>query len=172
MPKVKKLTAFAGQDPIFIDANIFLFHAFDTRDEAVEFLKKVEAKAVNAWTASLTLNEVFFKILMQQASQYLDSVTVAGVKRLLRNPKQRETIMRPVQAYRLYLQGLVSTGLHIIEITAEDMMVAVEKTRTYGLLITDAAYVAVMSRRGIKHLASDDSDFEVVREIITWKPRI
>ena len=32
------------------------------------------------------------------------------------------------------------------------------------------ASVAVMEREGIKHLASDDGDFEVVKEITLWKP--
>jgi Predicted nucleic acid-binding protein, contains PIN domain len=49
-------------------------------------------------------------------------------------------------------------------------MNALDKTQKYGLLITDAVYVTVMENNKIKHIASDDKDFQEVKEITLWKP--
>jgi hypothetical protein len=38
---VRNLSDFVKKKPIFIDANIFLCHAFDTNDDAVKFLQIV-----------------------------------------------------------------------------------------------------------------------------------
>ncbi len=38
----KNLKDFKGKEAIFIDANIFLHHAFDINATSVEFLKKYE----------------------------------------------------------------------------------------------------------------------------------
>ena len=41
----RNLKDFAGKDPIFIDANIFLHHAFDSDAMSVEFLVGVESRS-------------------------------------------------------------------------------------------------------------------------------
>ncbi|GFP19953.1 hypothetical protein HKBW3S03_01457, partial [Candidatus Hakubella thermalkaliphila] len=49
----KNLKDFRGKEPIFIDANIFLHHAFDVNPVSVEFLKKVESFDLKAYTSAL-----------------------------------------------------------------------------------------------------------------------
>ncbi|GFP25587.1 hypothetical protein HKBW3S43_01177 [Candidatus Hakubella thermalkaliphila] len=78
----KNLKDFRGKEPIFIDANIFLHHAFDVNPVSVEFLKKVESFDLKAYTSALVIEEVTFKLIMQSASNFLDKVTLQG-----RSPK-------------------------------------------------------------------------------------
>lgn len=170
MKASKSLMDFSLAAPIFIDANIFLLHAFNANEKAIEFLKKVESQEIKALACSLVLDEVFFKILLQESSNYIKRMRIAEVKKLLKDKERREKVMNPVLEYRTYLNSLFALGLKIEEVTSKDVLTAVTKSMKYGLLITDAVYLAVMKRKGIEHLASNDEDFEGVSEIILWKP--
>ena len=55
---LKRINDFSGKAPIFIDANIFLHHAFNTNQNSVEFLKKVESSGLKGYTSALVLEEV------------------------------------------------------------------------------------------------------------------
>jgi hypothetical protein len=84
MENVKRLKDFKSKEPIFVDANIFLFHALGTNEEAVEFLKHIEIGEIKAVTTSLTLDEVFFKLLIEEASLHLEKTSIFKVKELLK----------------------------------------------------------------------------------------
>ncbi|GFP24421.1 hypothetical protein HKBW3S09_01888, partial [Candidatus Hakubella thermalkaliphila] len=142
----KNLKDFRGKEPIFIDANIFLHHAFDVNPVSVEFLKKVESFDLKAYTSALVIEEVTFKLIMQSASNFLDKVTLQNVKALLKDTESREKVFRPVEEYRGYINSLKDFGLRILDLTDKDMTAVVQKAKTYGLLTADAAHLAVMER--------------------------
>ena len=91
----KNLRDFEGSSHIFIDATIFLHHAFDTNPLSVEFLNRIELSNIKAYTSALVLEEVSYKIMMQSASHYLERVTVRHVKKFLENPKNRGRFYLP-----------------------------------------------------------------------------
>ena len=49
----KNLRDFKGKDAIFIDANLFLNHAFDINPISIEFLKKIESFNYKVCTSAL-----------------------------------------------------------------------------------------------------------------------
>lgn len=166
----KNLKDFKGKEAIFIDANIFLHHAFDINAASVEFLKKVESLNLKAYTSALVIEEVTFKLTMQSASNFLDRVTLQGVKVLLKDIKTKEKVFKPILEYRGYIDTLKDFGLMILDLTDKDMAAAIQTAKTYGLITADAAHIAVMERRGIPHIASNDSDFKAVNNITLWTP--
>jgi len=166
----RNLKDFGGKDPIFIDANVFLHHAFDLKSDSVEFLKKVETVNLKAFTSALVIEEITFKLLMQSASNFLPRVNLQKVKTLLQDKVKREEVIAPVEAYRSYINRLKDFGLKVLDLTDEDMKRALQISKTYGLVTADASHVAVMQRTGIRSLASDDSDFQVLKEITVWSP--
>ena len=72
--------------------------------------------------------------------------------------------------YREYIDTLKDFGLAVLDLTDKDMALALEKAKAYGLMMADAAHLAVMERKGISHLASSDSDFKAVSHITLWTP--
>ena len=166
----KNLKDFKEKDAIFIDANIFLHHAFDANSTSVEFLKKVESSNLKAYTSALVIEEVTFKLVIQSASNFLDKVTIPNVKALLKDTRVRERIFEPVTEYRGYIDLLKDFGLTVLDLTDKDMTAAVHKSKTCGLITADAAHIAVMERKGITHLASNDQDFRAVSNITLWSP--
>ncbi len=166
----KNLRDFSGREAIFIDANIFLHHAFDMNPISVEFLKAVECSNLKACTSALVIEEITFKLIMQSASNFLEKLTLQNVKILLKDKKAKEKIFKPVIEYTGYLDMLKNFGLMVLDLTDKDMTAAIKKAKMYGLVTADAAHLAVMERRGIVHMASGDRDFEVVAELTLWSP--
>ncbi len=166
----KNLKDFKGKEAIFIDANIFLHHAFDMNPASVEFLKAVESSNLKAYTSALVIEEVTFKLIMQSASNFLEKVTLQNVKVLLKDAKAKEKVFKPIIEYRGYLDMLKDFGLAVLDLTDKDMTAAIQKAKAYGLIAADAAHLAVMERKDIVHMASSDSDFQVANHITLWSP--
>ncbi len=166
----KNLKDFKGKEAIFIDANIFLHHAFDSSPTSVAFLKIVESFNIKAFTSALVIEEVMFKLVMQSASNFLGKVTLQGIKVFLKDSRNREKVFKPVAEYREYLDRLKDFGLAVLDLTDKDMVLALEKTKAYGLIMADAAHIAVMERKGIVHMASSDTDFKAISNITLWTP--
>jgi predicted nucleic acid-binding protein len=166
----KDLRDFEGGSPVFIDATIFLHHAFDTNPVSVEFLNRIELSNIKAYTSALVLEEVSYKIMMQSASNYLERVTVRHVKKLLENPKNRGQVLSPLVEYMNYIDKLQEAGLNVIDLKGADMKQAAHLARDSGLITADAAHLSVMSRKSIHHIATEDSDFAAVPNITAWYP--
>jgi predicted nucleic acid-binding protein len=166
----KDLRGFDGSSPVFIDATIFLHHAFDTNPVSVEFLNRIELSNIKAYTSALVLEEVSYKIMMQSASNFLERVTVMHVKKLLENPKNRGKVLSPLIEYMDYIDKLQEAGMTVIDLKGSDMRQAAHYAKDTGLITADAAHLAVMFRKSIHHIATEDSDFAALRNITAWSP--
>jgi len=165
-----KLTELPKGSTVFIDANIFLHHAFDINRASIEFLKNVEKGFFKAHTSALVAEELFFKLLMQRASNFLERVSVEKVKTLLKDERKRENIFESIAQYIQYMDTLKHLGLKILEIGEKDLNIAIHLAKRWGIITADAFHIAVMQRKGIVHLVSDDRDFENVNDITLWRP--
>lgn len=168
------LDTFNLAEPIFVDANIFLFHAFahtQHGDAARRFLERVELAEVKAVTSVLVENEVLFKILLQEAAGRLDRPTIWNVRRSLRDDSTfREQVYRPVWRYRDYIEELTHKGLTLVDVTVDQMGQAIDFGYRLGLLITDATHVATWRAHNIVHVATDDEDLWQVPGATAWGP--
>jgi predicted nucleic acid-binding protein len=167
------LANYDASAPIFIDANIFLFHAFDDDKfggTATAFLARVENQEIEALTSSLVIDEVLFKILVQGAAAHLPKPTIWNIKRAMRDEAFVKQTYAPVLEYKAYLEGLAFLGLNIVDVTGAHMFAAPDIGADQALLITDAAHIAVMHHLNIHHLATDDADLAHIPDIIVWTP--
>ncbi|MGB9776703.1 MAG: type II toxin-antitoxin system VapC family toxin [Anaerolineae bacterium] len=168
-----RLCEFDLNEPIFIDANIFLFHAFDDPDygdAATDFLTAVEEGRIRGVTSPLVLDEVFFKIMVQEAAAELAKPTIWNIRKALKDPAFAHRVNGPVRKYKSYLENLILLGLDVPEMRASLMFAAVDISVDTGLFITDASHVALMRDLGITHIASDDDDFASIPDLTLWKP--
>lgn len=88
----------------------------------------------------------------------------------MRSDKNRRLVLKPVLEYVQYLSFLKESGMVIIDLKDSDTMTAVQKSLEYGLLTADAAHLAVMERKGIRHIATGDNDFTAAPHIFLWSP--
>lgn len=166
----KNLRDFEGNTAVFIDANIFLHHAFDSNSVSIEFLSRIETSNIKTYTSALVLEEVSYKIMMQSASNFLERVTAQNVKKFLENPKHRSKVLTPLIEYLDYIDKLQEAGMSVIDLKGSDMKQAAHQAKDTGLITADAAHLAVMLRKSIRHIATEDSDFAGVPDITVWSP--
>jgi len=167
---MRNLKEFEGDEPIFIDANIFLHHAFDSRPGAVEFLARLERQGLRAYTSTLVLEEVMFILLVQSLGMARAADDPAKLNDTLMNPEARKLAMLSVRKYFEYIDVLKACGLQIISLTDGDLSTALDVISGSGIMTADACHVAVMKRKGISHIATADGDFARVADIVAWTP--
>ncbi len=150
-------------EAVFIDANIFIFHVLSDSEygeASTQLLERVERGEINAVTNVLVLNEVAFKILMAELSNYSEKFNIWVARKLLKSKEVAEKAYRPVKKYITYLKGLEK--LEVVGIAPRIAFSSVELGERYGLLPTDSFHLATMKELGIKFIATDDSDFKRV----------
>jgi predicted nucleic acid-binding protein len=168
------LDNFRLAEPIFVDANIFLFHAFADPQygaAARSFLQRIEGREISAITSALVMNEVLFKITIQEAFGRLEHPNVWKVREELRRDIAfRTAVSVPVQQYTGYLVQLAKKGLSVVDITYADMVRSVDIGARHGLFITDATHVAIWQARGIPHVATNDRELWDIPGVTIWAP--
>ncbi|TRZ90467.1 MAG: hypothetical protein D4R88_03680 [Methanosarcinales archaeon] len=70
------LSNFAGDERIFVDANIFIYNALDD-----------------------PMDEVLFKILISEASQHLEKFTLPNLKKEMKKSSFSSKVYKPVREY-------------------------------------------------------------------------
>jgi len=167
---LNSLNDFDSTEEIFVDTNIFLHHAFAANKNSIAFLKRAETRSLKLYTSTLVLEEMICKLMMQASSNFLDRVTTDRVKQFLQDEGNRQKMMESVGKYMEYIRTLQSICLQVLDFSEKDMRDAVRIISLYGLIPADAAHIAIMSRRKIRHLATSDRDFTVVEGITVWSP--
>lgn len=152
--KIKELEDFTGDEPIFIDANIFLYNSLKTP----EFVKSYEN----------FLNEVWFKLIVTGVVREYKVDPRKVARFIKRNPKVLETLDRQRDIIN-EIEEL--PNLEIVDIPKDILSLAKYYSKDYLLLTNDALHLAVMKQNNIINLASNDSDFERVDWINLYKPR-
>lgn len=148
---------------IFVDANIYLFNALDDQrygEASTQFLEKIEQGEIKAVTNVLVLNEVAFKILMAELSNYSEKFNIWIAKKLLKSEEMAANAYKPVKEYLTYLKELEC--LEIIEITPRIAFSSVVLGQRYGLLPSDSFHLATMKEFGTTFIVTDDADFKGV----------
>lgn len=140
------LAHFAGQDEIFVDANIFTYFALGTtkyQDACTDFLMRVEQGEIRAATSDFVLNEVFYALLVGKGSELLGSTRIATIKNhLTQDATLSTTCYRTCRDFWGYLTALQATGLRIISVSAHEQEASLDLGSRYLLLPTDALHVA------------------------------
>jgi predicted nucleic acid-binding protein len=72
--------------------------------------------------------------------------------------------------YEVGIDKMKEAGMTIIDLKGSDMTQSVQHARDNGLITADAAHLAVMQRKSIHQIATEDSDFAVVPDITAWSP--
>ncbi len=110
---------------------------------------------------------------MAEVSTFISKPSLRDIKKKLKESDKEfiRSVYKPVKKYKDYLAELTNEGLHVAELNwqiAADSVVIGEK---YGLLTSDAFHIATMKQNGIRHIATNDSDFDSVEFLTIWKPQ-
>lgn len=150
---------------ILIDANIFIYGLSGQSDECRRFLARCLHEEVTGLALFETVNEVTHRFMIAEAfSKGL--ITSGGAKAL----KQNFQVIPKLTEYWRNTQRLLALNLLFMPANEAIVRTAQGIRQESGLLTNDSMIVACMREYGLSFLASNDADFERVRDIAVFKP--
>lgn len=162
-------------DEIFIDANIWSYFALrnpNFQSDCTRFLERVEQGIVNGVTSNFVLNEVIHVILIGKGSQILDARSISKIKEMLRtNADLSRQCYNACSEFLNYVNVLKAKGLRIIDVGQDSIALSLDIGKQNTLLATDALHAATCNANAIKHIATNDADFDGIDFLSVWKPR-
>lgn len=151
---------------IFVDANIFIYHFSRVSSACRDFLARCESGELEAYTGVHLLLEIAHRLMLLEALQKGLIVGSQPVRKL----KERPDIVRQLNDYNKAVRQIPRMRIRVITLTAQ-ILRGSEAIRTqYGLLTNDSVSIAMMQKRGLRTIATHDSDLRSIPDLIVYSP--
>lgn len=144
----------AGQ-AVFIDANVFIYHLTGRSQACRALLERCEIGEVQGITGVHVVLEVLHRLMMLEAVQK-GLISPGNVARRL---KEHPEVVQVLGEYAQHAGQIPHMGVQVLPVNRELVRVSHEVRRQAGLLVHDSISVAMMERRGMKAIATQDQDF-------------
>lgn len=157
-----------GSD-VFVDANIFVYHfsgPTEYTDSCTAFLQRIEEGKVSGSTSSLVLAETLHRLMIIEAASALRLEPKAAIRHLKAHSEDAKTLT----SHHVAVETIQALGFHILPLSMDDILHSNDLKKAFGLLTNDAINLAIMRRRRLQHIATNDPDFERIPELRVWKP--
>lgn len=154
---------------VFVDANIFVYHfsgPTDLTESCSEFLQRIAEAKLSAHTSTLALAETLHRLMIIEASSKLHLEPKGAVRHLKTHPSDAKTLT----GHLVTIEAVLAMGVKALPIEIEDVVRGNDLKKEFGLLTNDSINLAVMGRHRLKHLATNDLDFERVPGLTVWRP--
>lgn len=154
----------------FIDANILGYASIDVpplTGRCRAFLERVVRGELTAFTTAGVVADALFKTLIIEFARRFAPPDAKPLKLLQAHP---EWIAR-LSHYPAAAQALSRLPIQILPVDWATIEKGVEISVEQQLLTNDAILVGCMRRQGLRHLVTNDDDFDVVADLTVWKPR-
>jgi predicted nucleic acid-binding protein len=162
-----KLSDLLVDGKVFIDANIFLYSAFQHPvfgSTCKDFLVRVEKSEISGNTSEYVLNEVFHKLMIAEVVKTFTQTAKQAVSLIKKKPE----VIEELETIWIEMDIIKSLNISILDGSVFPNFIEISKK--YWLLATDAFHVATMKRYEITNIATNDPDFERVEWITVFKP--
>lgn len=128
---------------VYLDSNVFIFAVLyndERAEKARTILRKISLGELKAVTASLTIDEVVWKVLREKRDRDL--------------------------AIRAGLKILDFENIEIMDVGGRTLRIALKFMEVYPTLHPrDAIHLATALVAGVQTIVSDDADFDPIKEI-------
>ena len=160
------LLIFPSEQPVIIDANIFIYANQRASTQCVKLLERCANNEVYGILPAHILAEVMHLLMLAEAK---DKGLLKGpnpAKQLSKNPQRVKSLNR----YESLIRDLLAIGLQLEPLQREDFITALTLQRQYGLLTNDALFLAIATRLRVTSIVSADSVFKNVQGIFHYSP--
>jgi len=161
-----KLEDLSGETPIFVDANIFIYHFSGISLECRAFLQRCESRQVEAFTGVHIVLEVMHRLMMLEALQ--KGLITGGQP--ARKLKEQPEIIKVLREYNQSVQQIPRLNIRVRTITS-GVVRASEAIRVQnGLMTNDSITVALMRKLSLTAIATADADFDAISVLSVYQP--
>lgn len=164
------LDQFPSGQSCFIDANILTYALVDFEpltSRCRAFLNRVSAGEVQACTSAGTVADALYKTMIIEAAHRFAPAGIKPLSYLQHHPE----VISQLTHYPAAAEALSQLPLPLLEIDWENIVMGIRTGVQQKLLTNDSIIIALMQRRQISHLVTNDDDFDYVPAITVWKPR-
>lgn len=158
----------AGQ-LVFVDANTFVYALAPEPTlgpPCFQFLERIRRKEIEGFTSAHVLSDVAHRLMSLEACATFGWPYAGIANRLKRHP----TEIAKLHAFRQALDQIIGIGIHILPVSAQNVLMAGDLSCQHGMLSGDGLIVAVMQSQSLTLLASNDGDFDRVPGITRYAP--
>jgi predicted nucleic acid-binding protein len=158
----------AGQ-LFFVDANTFVYALAPEPilgPPCYQLLERIRRKEIEGFTSAHVLSDVAHRLMSLEACATF-TWPYAGIANRL---KRHLAEVAKLHTFRQALDQIVAIGIHILPVTAQNVLSAGDLSRRHGTLTGDGLILAVMQSQGLTMLASNDGDFDPVPGITRYSP--
>jgi hypothetical protein len=170
-----RLRDFTLSEPIFTDANIFIYQQGahpDFGPECRDFLDQVEQGHVQAVTTSVVINETIYIVQIQCAANRLGTLNRSVIHaRMTADPVLAAECWLAAERFLNLLDALQQGGLTVFDVGLPHYRAACAIGQQFRLFISDTTHGVVCQQLGINHMASNDADFDSIPFLTRWEPR-
>jgi uncharacterized protein len=154
---------------VFIDANIFVYHFSGPTELTAAcstLLSRIEGGQLAGLTSLIVVAEVLHRLMIIEATERLQ----VEARQVVRYLKAHPTVVRELTRHLLVPEKMQAMGVHFLAPTIEDLLASREGKLNFGFLTNDAINLAIMNRRQLTHIATNDPDFARVPSLMVWIP--
>ena len=143
---------------LYIDANIFVYHFAEASYECRSLILRCGQGGVNAFTGTHVLLEVAHRIMMTEAVDK-GLVTPGNVPRKLR---RRPELASQLNEHSEAIRFILNMGIQILQVDTDILEISANLRAQTGFLVNDSISLAMMQRRDVHAIATNDRDFQRV----------
>src|SRR5215203_4763455 len=153
-------------ETIFIDANIFVCHFLGLSQQCKQLPQRCRDGSLLGKTASFILAETTHRLMIAEAVEQ----NLVTAKNALKKLRERPALIQQLSKHAESVQKIRAMNIEGVDLTSAAVEAGAEVRKKYGLLTNDSILVAVMKETNITNLATLDSDFDRVQELLIYKP--
>jgi predicted nucleic acid-binding protein len=153
----------------YIDATIFYYHLVSTpalSDDCSDLLTRMAQGRVHGVTSSVAVAEATHKVMLAEVV-HRHGVPLTG---LIARLKRHSELLDSLTHHQQVAATVRDLRLPVEAITLELLARGADLSAQHRLLTNDALTLAVMEKRGVTALATNDGDFDTVEGITVYKP--
>lgn len=153
---------------VFIDTNILIYAHTNTRfTPACEYiLDKIGDREITGYINSTVLDEFFHKMLLTQIFADKGLNSQQAIHWIKKNPEKVKNFNLP---FTMTEDIIENYSFHILD-TTPTLTHAIEYSRKFGLLFSDAMHAACCAYYSLDHIITNDNDFIRISDLSVIKP--
>jgi len=151
---------------VFVDSNIFIYHFLDISESCTSFLSRAESQDIVAYTSTIVLAEILHRLMIAEVVERYNLKPKDALEFL----KKAETIPSLEKAENAFKE-IPRFNVKLLHLPEEAVFQSTELRRKYSLLTNDSLNLYSMLSNHLSDMATNDSDFERVKDIRVWKPK-
>ena len=170
MGQIISATQIPPGTPVFIDANIFIYHfIYETAESqfCTAILKSIENGDISGFTSTVVLAEVSHRLMVFEAIEKYELKSKNAVRFLKEHPDKVKSLNKHLDA----VNGIKEMNVHLMTVDPQDIFASQILQKKYGFLTNDSINLHLLLKDSIFNIVSNDPDFERVDLITLYTPR-